>query len=146
MFLGIDHTAIAVWDTDQSLRFWRDAVGLRVAGDGVNHGPEQEHLNHVFGARVHITGLRAAAGPGVELLEYEAPRDGRPMPPDSRASDLWHWHITVEAKTIRGAEKLVRAGGGQQVSAGATAPKELGVRAALLVRDPDGHAVQLVER
>lgn len=45
LFLGIDHTAIVVSDTDRSLAFYRDALGLRVAGGAVNYGVEQEHLN-----------------------------------------------------------------------------------------------------
>jgi len=32
LFLGIDHTAIVVSDTDRSLAFYHDALGLRVAG------------------------------------------------------------------------------------------------------------------
>src|SRR6516165_6886080 len=32
VFLGIDHTAIAVANTEASLRFYRDLLGLRVAG------------------------------------------------------------------------------------------------------------------
>jgi isoquinoline 1-oxidoreductase subunit beta len=32
LFLGIDHTAVG--DTDSSLAFYRDALGLEVAGDG----------------------------------------------------------------------------------------------------------------
>ena len=47
-------------------------------------GTEQEHLNNVFGARLRITACRAAPGPGIELLEYLAPRDGRPTPADTR--------------------------------------------------------------
>src|SRR3954463_599170 len=82
LFLGIDHTAIVVGDTDRSLAFYRDALGLHVAGTSENWGTEQEHLNNVFGARLRITTLRATTGPGVELLEYLAPRDGRPMPAD----------------------------------------------------------------
>src|SRR5437899_1606412 len=77
MFLGIDHTAIVVGDTNSSLKFYRDVLGMRVAGESENYGTEQEHLNNVFGARLHITSLRAASGPGIELLEYLAPLDGR---------------------------------------------------------------------
>src|SRR5262249_28521237 len=91
LFLGIDHTAIVVADTDASLRFYRDLLGFRVTGESENYGTEQEHLNNVFGAHLRITSLRAAAGPGVELLEYLAPRDGRPFPADERANDLVHW-------------------------------------------------------
>ncbi len=64
MFLGIDHTAIVVDDTNASLRFYRDTLGMQVAGESENYDVEQEHLNNVFGARLRITALRAAAGPG----------------------------------------------------------------------------------
>src|SRR5205807_3719633 len=64
LFLGIDHTAIAVSDTDTSLKFYRDLLGLRVAGESENYGTEQEHLNNVFGAHLRITALRAPTGPG----------------------------------------------------------------------------------
>ena len=33
LFLGIDHTAIVVADTEASLAFYRDRLGLKVAGD-----------------------------------------------------------------------------------------------------------------
>src|SRR5207237_8860382 len=69
LFLGIDHTAIVVGDTETSLRFYRDALGMRVAGASENWGTEQEHLNAVFGAHLRITTLRAPSGPGIELLE-----------------------------------------------------------------------------
>jgi len=33
LFLGIDHTAIVVWDTDASVKFYRDLLGMHVAGE-----------------------------------------------------------------------------------------------------------------
>src|SRR6266567_6389277 len=47
LFLGIDHTAVVVSDTAQSLRCYRDTLGLRVAGESENYGPEQVRLNNV---------------------------------------------------------------------------------------------------
>ncbi|MGH7407045.1 MAG: VOC family protein, partial [Candidatus Methylomirabilales bacterium] len=70
LFLGIDHTAIVVGDTEASLRFYRDVLGMKVIGESENSGTEQEHLNNVFGARLRITTLKAAAGPAIEFLEY----------------------------------------------------------------------------
>lgn len=64
LFLGIDHTAIVGGDTDASLKFYRDALGLRVVGQSENYGTEQEHLNNVHGARLRITTLRAGGGAG----------------------------------------------------------------------------------
>ena len=145
LFLGIDHTAIVVADTDASLRFWRDALGFRVAGASENFGTEQEHLNNVFGARVRITSLRAAEGPGVEFLEYLAPRDGRPFPQDERANDLVHWQTTVRVADLDGAARAARGAGLGWISPGpvAVAEQQLGFSRALLARDPDGHVVQL---
>src|SRR5271155_1103047 len=93
LFLGIDHTAIVVADTDASLRFYRDTLGMTVAGTSENFGTEQEHLNNVFGARLRITTLRPARGRGVELLDYLAPPSGGRPPADTRANDVWFWHI-----------------------------------------------------
>jgi len=142
LFLGIDHTAIVVADTAASLRFWRDELGLEVVGHSDNHGEEQERLNNVYGARLAITTLRGASGPGVELLEYVTPRGGRNMPADTVASDLWHWVVTVQGDHLREhAADLVR--GGTLVSAPA-APTDP-ARLPLLVRDPDGHRAMLVD-
>ena len=146
LFLGIDHTAIVVADTDASLKFYRDTLGLRVAGESENYGPEQEHLNNVFGARMRITALRASAGPGIEFLEYLAPRDGRPYPNDARANDLLHWQTRFTTSDADAATKALRSAKVRFVSAGAISLPggQLGFRSGLLVRDPDGHAVQLV--
>jgi len=146
LFLGIDHTAIVVRDTQKSLGFYRDTLGMRVAGESENFGTEQEHLNNVFGARLRITALRAASGPGIELLEYLAPRDGRPMPLDERANDIFHWQTRLRASDLTLADQRLRAGRFSFVSSGVVplAEKVLGFAAGLLVRDPDGHVLQLV--
>src|SRR5205823_8428086 len=47
LFLGIDHTAIAVSNTIASLHFYHDLLGLRKVGESENFGTEQEHLNQV---------------------------------------------------------------------------------------------------
>jgi glycerol uptake facilitator-like aquaporin/catechol 2,3-dioxygenase-like lactoylglutathione lyase family enzyme len=146
LFLGIDHTAIVVADTERSLTFYRDALGLVVAGGSENHGTEQEHLNNVFGARLRITTLRAPSGLGIELLEYLAPRDGRPFPPDARANDLVHWHTTVVVGDLVTAMTRLGAGRGSLVSPGPVSlpSGDLGFGRGLTVRDPDGHVMRLI--
>jgi catechol 2,3-dioxygenase-like lactoylglutathione lyase family enzyme len=139
LFMGIDHSAIVVGDTDASLRFYRDLLGLRVAGGSENYGTEQEHLNNVFGARLRITSLRAAGGPGVELLEYLAPRDGRPIGQNVHPNDLVFWRIVMAGPMAPVAAKL-------SLDEVATPRHELGFNHAALVRDPDGHATELIER
>jgi catechol 2,3-dioxygenase-like lactoylglutathione lyase family enzyme len=119
LFLGIDHTAIAAGDTQASLAFYVGRLGLHVAGGSENYGPEQERLNAVPGAHLRITTLRADEGPGIELLEYLAPRSGRPMPADERADDAVHWRTTLFA------------------------PAPLSPRS---LRDPDGHVMEIHPR
>ncbi len=147
LFLGIDHTAIVVSDTEASLRFYRDVLGFRVAGESENYGPEQERLNNVFGARLHITGLRAPSGPGIEFLEYLAPRDGRPYPADAHGNDLLYWQTILALRDSASVEQRVRAGKFTFVSPGVVAlsDQKLGFKKGLLVRDPDGHALLLTE-
>ena len=148
LFLGIDHTAIVVSDTDASLKFYRDTLGFVVAGESENYGSEQEHLANVFGARVRITSLRASAGPGIEMLEYLAPPGGRAAPIDEHSNDLVHHQTRLIAADIGDlAHRLSRARY-VLISPGIVAiPKaELGFHAGLLVRDPDGHPMELVEQ
>ena len=140
LFLGIDHTAIAVGDTGKSLAFYRDRLGFRVAGGSENSGPEQARLNAVRGAHLRITSLRAADGPGIEFLEYLAPRNGRAFPADERANDLVHWQTRLVVGDGATLEELRR---GPPV---AVPSHELGFRRAIAVRDPDGHALEIVER
>jgi catechol 2,3-dioxygenase-like lactoylglutathione lyase family enzyme len=127
VFLGIDHTAIVVGDTARSLSFYRDRLGLAVAGHSDNYGTEQEHLNNVEGAHLRITALRAAAGPGIEFLEYLAPAGGREAPADSRPVDAWYWQINLRAASA-------------DAEATSLPGAELGFGSARLVRDPDRHA------
>jgi catechol 2,3-dioxygenase-like lactoylglutathione lyase family enzyme len=147
LFLGIDHTAIVVGGTERSLACYRDTLGLQVAGGSENYGPEQERLNNVFGARLRITTLRAAAGPGVELLEYLTPRDGRPIPADARANDLAHWQTTLVGEDAEAVARAVREGRCAPLSASVVAPAEraLDFARGLLIRDPDGHALKVVQ-
>lgn len=150
LFLGIDHTAIVVRDTDASLGFYRDRLGMIVAGEAENYGSEQEHLNNVFGARLRITALRwpgeaERVGPAIELLEYLAPCDGRPYPADTRGNDLWHWQINFacdepgEAFTSLRGPMLRLVSPGVIEMDGATT-----FEAGLHLRDPDGHALRFL--
>jgi len=148
LFLGIDHTAIAVSNTDKSLGFYRDLLGMKLGGGSLNYGIEQEHLSGVAGARVRINMLRANSGPGIELLDYLNPRDGRPIPSDTRANDLMHWQTRLATREAESAAQSLLAGKSVPVSPGVVGlPKAtLGFRKAFLVRDPDGHAIQLIEK
>ena len=148
VFMGIDHTAVVVWDTAASLHFYRDLLGMHVAGESENYGTEQEHLNNVFGAHLRITALRGAAGPGIELLEYLAPRDGRPFPADERANDVVHRQTLLLSHDAASVARLAMDARVNFVSSGLIANQtgQLGFRKALVVRDPDGHALEIEQK
>lgn len=152
VFLGIDHTAIVVRDTAASLAFYRDVLGMHVAGASENWGGEQEHLNMVFGAHLRITALRGSEGPGVEFLEYVTPEGGRPAPADAAANDLAHWQTIVRVDELDAVLERLAAhrDAGRIASSGAVVlpdgEKAVRGRRAAQVLDPDGHALEWVER
>lgn len=145
LFLGIDHTAIVVAETDASLRFYRDALSFRVAGESENYGVEQERLNQVFGAHLRITSMRAGSGPGIEFLEYLAPSGGRPYPPDTKANDLLQWQTTLVAPHAEAASQALHDVQATYVSNGFVSVPEATYGKATLVRDPDGHALLIAQ-
>lgn len=146
LFLGIDHTAIVVGNTEKSLQFYRDFLGLKIAGESENYGTEQEHLNNVFGARLRITALRAAEGPGIEFLEYLSPRNGKPYPVNAKANDLYHWQTKLVANDILKVQDSSK-NSGSWISPGVVEMKDksLDFEKGILFRDPDGHAMEVVQ-
>lgn len=148
IFLGIDHTAIAVSSTESSHLFYEGILGIQRKGESWNKGTEQEHLNNVKGASLHITGYRAGNGVGIEFLEYLYPGPGKKYPQDTRSDDYWNWHTILrvddaamlfnrlkDCKTCRlvSKELMVRRN------------NEKIIERSFLVRDPDGHALLILE-
>src|SRR5262245_55082002 len=121
---------------------------MQIAGESEHYGPEQEHLNNVFGAHLSSTSLRAASGPGVELLEYLSPRDGSPFPVDEHANDVIHRQTVLVTKSADQAARDLLLAKVNFVSSRVIANQmdELGYRTAFIVRDPDGHAVKLEQK
>jgi catechol 2,3-dioxygenase-like lactoylglutathione lyase family enzyme len=149
LFLGIDHTAITVSNTEQSLKFYRDLLGLKISGGSLNTGITQERLDGVFNARVRVTAVAPETSPPhVEFLQYETPPGGRPMPIDTKATDLWHWQTSLVVEDVAAAAQGLRAAGVRFVSPDVvTVPNPaLGFSRAIMVMDPDGHAMRLVQR
>ena len=147
LFLGIDHSAIVVADTEKALKFYRDFLGFRVAGESENYGSEQERLNNVFGARLRITGLRAAEGPGIELLEYLSPSDGLPYPSSTKMNDLWSWRIRLTVNDMDASMEASQDANVDWVSPGVVdiVDDEIGIDSGLTISGPFGHRMILVE-
>ena len=114
-------------------------------GESENYGPERERLSNVFGARLHMTALRAASGPGIEFLEYLAPPDGRPYPADEKSNDPTHWQTRFSGVSSDRAAESLRKARRAFVSTGVVELPDgkKGFRKAGVVRDPGGHAVEI---
>ncbi len=95
LFLGIDHSALVEAEMQRSLHFYRDQLGFKVIGESYNYGGEQEHLNRVAGSRLRVTSLRGAKGPGLELLQYEAPGLAQALPGAPQPNDNSYWRIRL---------------------------------------------------
>ena len=146
IFLGIDHTAIGVSNTENSHKFYMDLLGIERKGDSWNKGNEQEHLNNVEGASLHITGYRAAAGPGIEFLQYINPGPGQVFPADSKADDIWHWQTTLLVNDAETLYNKLKTTGNRIVSKELIHQHINGKHSkSFIVRDPDGHAMLIKE-
>lgn len=146
VFLGIDHTAIGVSNTEKSHQFYSELLGIERKGDSWNKGIEQEHLNNVEGASLHITGYRTGNGPGVEFLQYLQPGPGKPYPADTRSDDLWYWQTTLITGDAGALYNKLKTGGYLFVSKEMLHSMQNGTHSkSFIVKDPDGHAMLVTE-
>jgi catechol 2,3-dioxygenase-like lactoylglutathione lyase family enzyme len=146
IFLGIDHTAIGVSSTENSHTFYMDLLGIERKGDSWNKGNEQEHLNNVEGASLHITGYRAASGPGVEFLQYINPGPGKAYPSDSRTDDIWHWQTILIVDDAEALYNKLKTANSVFISKEIIHQQLNKVHSkSFIVRDPDGHALMIKE-
>jgi catechol 2,3-dioxygenase-like lactoylglutathione lyase family enzyme len=143
--LGVDHSAIVVSGTASSVAFYQQVLGFSVIGGSLNRGPEQEQLDAVPGAVVEVTALDPGAGnPHLELLCYRSPDRPRGASAALRSNDIAATRLILEVDDVRALEHRLAAARVRLISAGTEAFRDN--RPALVIRDPDGHALLLLER
>ena len=144
--LGIDHSAIVVSGTAPSIAFYGQVLGFSLAGGSLNRGREQEQLDAVPGAVVEVTALDPGAGnpPHLELLCYRSPSPRRGAPAALRSNDIAATRFTLEVDDVPALERRLAAARVPFISTGTAALRDN--RPALLIRDPDGHALLLLGR
>jgi catechol 2,3-dioxygenase-like lactoylglutathione lyase family enzyme len=151
LFLGLSHTAMTVASTEKGVAFYRDLLGLEVGGFTLNTGATQEVLDNLFNDTCRVTEMMpVSAPPHIEFLGYMTPPGGRPMPADTRGNDLWFWQTSLVTKDIQALTDRLREAGVQFISPDVVSiPREaqaqLGFKKAVMVRDPNGHAIRLIE-
>jgi catechol 2,3-dioxygenase-like lactoylglutathione lyase family enzyme len=150
--LGIDHSAIVVADTAPSVAFYQQLLGFSVAGGSLNRGQKQEQLDAVQqldavpGVVVEVTALDLGADnpPHLELLCYRSVGLPRGVPAALSSNDIAATRLTLEVDDLPSLEHRLAAARVRFISAGTVALRDN--RPALLIRDPDGHALLLLGR
>ena len=147
LFLGIDHTAIVVTNTAISRSFYCDLLGMNLHQESENYGSEQEKLSGISNAKVKISSLKTTAGLGIELLEYLEPTSGRSIPIDSRLNDIWSYQttITIEDSLSKLQQLVTNCSPLISTSNILSSSTEIGFDRNVLVKDPDGHTIKLVQ-
>jgi len=79
--MRLNHVAISVRDVENSLAFYRDALGLAVIADAVISGSDLDVAVMETGARIRMVMLLDEAGTMIELLGWES-RPVRERPPE----------------------------------------------------------------
>ena len=128
--LGFDHTAISVADLARTIAFYTP-LGLVETSRSLNTGPEQDALDGMESVHVDVVALSpaGAATPHLELLHY---RDAQPSGAPPAALD--------DGLATRSVLAVPQAVWDRQA---ATAEGTTGGDGRL-VRDPDGHVVELI--
>jgi len=98
MIKSIHHTGISVSNMENSLKFYRDLIGMKVVKDVMVSGKEIGEVNNLDEARVRIVILELN-GVQIELLEFLSPR-GKPLAKKIRSYDHAITHIAFEVDNI----------------------------------------------
>ena len=150
LFLGIDHSAIAISNTEQSLKFYRDLLGMQVDGGSLNQGKTQARLDCLSEeVEVRITALRPDRGRlGIELLDYLVPSNSRPMPSNWKSCDIANMQIELVVNDIEQAVEMLRQNGIEFVSSRVVKFTEscCTYSQGCLVKDADRHSILLIAK
>ncbi len=148
LFLGIDHSAIAISNTENSLQFYRNLLGMQVDGGSFNQGETQARLDNLpEEVEVRITALRPERGGlGIELLDYLVPPNNRPIPTDWKSCDIAHMQIELVVNDIEQTVNMLRQNVIEFVSSRVVefTDSSCPYRQSCLIKDPDGHGVLLI--
>ena len=142
---GFFHGGVTVSDMDQSLRFYRDGLGLEVEFDKILDGPYLPIVLNLEFSFIRAAYLRIPGGGFVELLEYHGIES---LPAASRPCDHGAGHLCLYVEGIdeifAGLTELGYRARSQHVVDISQGPNK-GARS-LYMLDPDGYRVELLQK
>jgi len=142
--LGLDHVSVTTGDIARSLAFYRDLLGLPVRSVGELSGEEVERITGVHGARLLSADLDLGRGQVLELLEYVGAAEGGALARDRPGSG----HIGLTVDDVDAIHHQLADAGWTVTSEPVelTEPGDWFGARCMTVLDPDGVAVEMVER
>lgn len=143
--LGLDHVSVTVADLERSLAFYHDLLGIPVFGTGVEESPSVAAVTGAAGARFRYADLNLGSGQILEILQYLSPK-GTPHRPS--VYDPGSGHLAVRVDDLDATlTRLGEAGIHPRSKPAVLSEPEWWAGARVVyVTDPDGVAVELVER
>ncbi len=141
--LSARHTGLVVKDLERSIAFYRDLLGLELAGRAKEEGDYIEKLVGIPVAAVEWAKLKVPGGHIVELLQYHSP------PLDSSAEEIGRSnrpgcsHLAFTVTDLDGLFEALLGAGYKCNSAPLLSPD--GKVKVLYAHDPDGIILELVQ-
>ncbi len=136
VFLGIDHTALAVADTKRSIDFFQSSFGLTPAMQTENVSAEQSRLDAVPDARVTVSTLNPTEEtPHLELLGYQTGR--RRATSTAASNDTAATYVVLQTPDLALTARALAANSARFVSPGICTMRDS--TRAVMILDPDGH-------
>lgn len=142
LFLGIDHSAIDVANSDESVDFYTRLLGFRLGRRSFNSGPAQQRLDRASEDLVEVIALYTdtPGPPHVELLCYQKPA-GQPLPEHAQPRDIACDRLVLEVDSLAKMVDNLHANHVEFISPGIV--PGFGDQGATLLRDPTGHLLLL---
>jgi catechol 2,3-dioxygenase-like lactoylglutathione lyase family enzyme len=137
------HIGITIADTDQTLKFYHDVLGLDIkpAAPAFATNKTIASLIDAPGAQWRISTGHVPGSPvELEFLEF---KDVKRTPVRWNNPDIGSPTVSVQVKDVQAAMDAVKNGGGSVYTQGGE-PVKLGQRLAVFVRDPNGVLIELL--
>ena len=143
MAITLNHTGFVVRDVEESMKFYRDALGLHVDRRGESNTPGLAQCVGYDGAHIKTALLTGADGHVLELIQYINPEG---VPRDAEAQYPRHvhgaTHLAFIVDDIDEVFQRLLDNGGQKLNSPAQMRPD--ARACYL-QDPDGNWIEIAE-
>jgi glyoxylase I family protein len=141
---ALDHIAITVSDTERSLRFYRDLLGLVQVEQHPLEGEKIQTALGLHGSRAQSTRLSTPGTPSIliDLMEFYAPATPKCIPPTGAVGST---HFCLAVDDLAGAYESLKSKGVEFVSEPVTFELTEGSVTVVFTHDPDGNVVELVD-